>query len=269
AADGRYAITLDAPIDIAVTGWSARQLKGIAADGRAVTLDIEPAPAPADDGGLDIDLLFDRSGSMIERAVGDAEVRGTKFEVAKAGVVKVGRERIGAGDRLRLWEFNDSVRQVGEAAGPAWLQLVESLDPPAGGTEIGRAFDAVLATGRARNVVILTDGKSYAFDPHRIARAGIRVTAVLIGDDALEAGIAHLAGMSGGQAFIAAGSEAGRAIGAAIEAARAPCVQAEPIEGTLWPRVAARRGARIVAAWGDASAETATAAARPGRAPAA
>src|SRR5262249_58408901 len=99
--------------------------------------------------------------------------------------------------------FNDSVRQVGEAAGPAWLQLVESLDPPAGGTEIGRAFDAVLATGRARNVVILTDGKSYAFDPHRIARAGIRVTAVLIGDDALQARTAHLAGIAGGPAIIA------------------------------------------------------------------
>jgi len=259
-ADGRYAITLDAPIDIAVTGWIAFQLKGTAADGRAVTLDIEPAPA--DDGSLDIDLLFDRSGSMTERAVGDAEVRGTKFDVAKAGLAKVARERIRAGDRLRLWEFNDSARQVGEAAGPAWLQLVESIDSPAGGTEMGRAFDAVLATGKARNVVIVTDGKSYAFDPHRLARAGIRVTAVLIGDDALEAGIAHLAGMSGGQTFIAAGSDAGRAIGAAIEAARAPCVQPEPIEGTLSHVVALRRGARIVAAWGDASGEMATAAAR-------
>ncbi len=60
-------------------------------------------------------------------------------------------------------------------------------------------------------MVIVTDGKSYAFAPHTIARTGIRVTAVLIGDDALEAGIAHLAGMTGGQVFIATGSDAGPA----------------------------------------------------------
>ena len=61
---------------------------------------------------------------------------------------------------------------------------------------------------QGKDVVIVTDGKSYAFAPHTIARTGIRVTAVLIGDDALEAGIAHLAGMTGGQVFIATGSDA-------------------------------------------------------------
>jgi hypothetical protein len=69
-------------------------------------------------------------------------------------------------------------------------------------------------------VVIVTDGKSHAFAPHTIARTGIRVTAVLIGDDALEAGIAHLAGMTGGQVFIATGSDAGPMVTGAVDAAR-------------------------------------------------
>jgi hypothetical protein len=260
ARDGRHTITLDAPIDIVVSSWSARQLAGIAADGRHVTLDIEPAPVA--DGALDIDLLFDRSGSMGEWAVGDGEARGTKLDVAKAGLLTVVRNRYGGADTLRLWEFDDAVRFVGEASGRACQPLVEKLQGPGGGTEIGRAFGAVIATGKAKNVVILTDGKSYAFDPHRLARTGIRVTAVLIGEDALEAGIAHLAGMTGGQVFVAAGSDAGDAVAAAIAAARAPCVQPEPIGGALSHIVALRRGARIVATWGEQSTEAAGAEAR-------
>ena len=261
ASDGRRTVTLDAPIDIVLSGWNARQLVGLAADGRHVTLDIEPAPAA--DASLDIDLLFDHSGSMAEAAVGDREVRGTKFDVAKVGLLRaVGRGSIKAADKLRLWEFNDSVRFVGEAAGADCHAIVAALNGPDGGTEIGRAFDAVIATGKAKNVVIVTDGKSWAFDPQRLARTGICVTVVLIGEDALEAGIVHLAGMTGGQTFIATGSNADTAVSAAIEAARAPCVQPEPIDGTLSHIVMLRRGARIVAAWGEPGAETATAEAR-------
>jgi len=114
-ADGRHMITLDAPIDIAVSSWTDDGLGGTSADGRVVTLHIEPAPAA--DGVLDIDLLFDRSGSMTEWAVGDAEVRGTKFEVARAGLRAVAR-RFGAAPRVaraaaggnasRSWNFPES-----------------------------------------------------------------------------------------------------------------------------------------------------------------
>ena len=43
--EGRYHVTLDAPIDIVITGWTQRKLTGVAADGRQVVLDIAPAPA--------------------------------------------------------------------------------------------------------------------------------------------------------------------------------------------------------------------------------
>ena len=255
AIDGWHRITLDAPIDITLSGWKKQSLEGVAADGRRVTLDIEPAPAA--DASLDVDILFDRSSSMGERAVGDGEVGSSKYEVARKGLHAALRKRLKATDHVRLWEFNDNVRFVGESKGNC-DELVAALREPDGGTEIGRAFDAVIASGKARNVLIVTDGKSYALDPHMLARTGIRFTAVLIGDDALDAGVAHLAGMTGGQSFIAAGSEGGSAIGAAIEAARAPWHVPPQIEGPLSHVVAFRRGARLVASWGEKSAREAT-----------
>src|SRR5262249_46649431 len=76
AIDGRYAVTLDHPIDIVVSGFTPRILHGVAADGRAVELTIEPI-AKSDE-PLVVDVLFDRSGSMMERASGSPEMAGGK-----------------------------------------------------------------------------------------------------------------------------------------------------------------------------------------------
>jgi len=67
--DGHAKIGLDAPIDLEVTGWSARDLIGRAADGRAVTLRIEPTAAS--EASLDLAILVDHSGSMQEACAGD------------------------------------------------------------------------------------------------------------------------------------------------------------------------------------------------------
>src|SRR5215468_3473268 len=66
---GRAKIALDAPIDLEVTGWTARDLIGRAADGRTVTLRIEPTAAA--DAPLDVAILVDHSGSMQEACDGD------------------------------------------------------------------------------------------------------------------------------------------------------------------------------------------------------
>jgi hypothetical protein len=258
--DGRYDVTLDAPIDIVIAGWSAQALEGIAADGRKVTLDI--APAAKTDAGLDIDLLLDHSGSMAERAAGSLDASASKFQVAKAGLLAAARDRLKPADRLRLWEFNDKVDFIGEAMGAASELLVRRLRSPDGGTEIALAFDAVIKSGTARDVVIVTDGKSWAFDPQALARSGLRVTAVLIGEDALEAGIAHLAGMTGGQVFIATGCDAGIAIAAALGAARAPFAPSPAINGTPVRVETFRRGARVTAMWGAKARGKASVAAR-------
>ena len=244
-----HTISLDAPIDIMVSGFTPRALEGIAADGRRVTLHIEPAPVA--ETSLDIDLLFDRSGSMNERLSSDRRVTTTKFSVAQSGLTAAVNAHFKPADRMRLWEFNEAVHRIGEASGMACTRLVAALRGPDGGTEIGRAIEAAIAAEKTGNIVVVTDGKSWELDPQRLARTGIRVTAVLIGEDALDAGISHLAGLSGGQAFVAASSDAGVAIAAAIEAARAPRVVPQPIEGPPMEVVALRRGARVIATWGE------------------
>jgi vault protein inter-alpha-trypsin-like protein len=249
ATEAGHTINLDAPIDIVVSGFMPRALEGIAADGRRVTLHIEPAPVA--EASLDIDLLFDRSGSMNERLSSDHRVTTTKFSVAQSGLTATVNAHFKPTDRMRLWEFNDAVHRIGEATGMACTRLVAALRGPDGGTEIGRAIEAAIAAEMTGNIVVVTDGKSWELDPHRLARTGIRVTAVLIGEDALDAGISHLAGLSGGQAFVAASLDAGIAIAAAIEAARAPRVVPQPIEGPLTEVVALRRGARVIATWGE------------------
>jgi Vault protein inter-alpha-trypsin domain/von Willebrand factor type A domain len=249
--DGGYSITLDQPIDITVAGWTKRTLSGIAADGRSVTLDIEPALAA--DTSLDISLLVDHSGSMNEQAVADDETPLTKFLVAKAGLVAVTRNRLKDSDRIHLWEFNDSVRSVGEATGTDCTALIDDLQQPYGGTEIGSALTAAITSKSSRNVVIVTDGKSWALDAQTLARTGMRLTAILIGDDALDATISHLAGMTGGQSFVAAGSDAAAAIGTAIEAARAPFRARASIDGAPMRIEALRRGARLVVTWSTVS----------------
>jgi von Willebrand factor type A domain len=266
ASNGSHTIRLDAPIDITVSGFVSRALEGIAADGRRVMLHIEPAPVT--DASLDIDVLFDRSGSMNERASSDRDRAATKYSVAKAGLMTAVGEHFKGADRMRLWEFNEGVHCVGDGSGTDCKGLVHALRGPDGGTEVGRAIEAAIAAEKkTRNIVVVTDGKSWALDAQRLARTGIRVTAVLIGEDALDAGISHLAGMTGGQSFVATSSDAGSAIAAAIEAARAPRAMPQPIEGKPMQVMTLRRGARVIATWdeqrrGEPSEQAATAEAR-------
>lgn len=261
---GRCKVTLDAPIDIVIAGWKERKLTGVAADGRQVVLDI--ARSPSIDASLDIDLLFDRSGSMTTHATSYSELDASKFDLAKAGLVAAVRHQFRQADRMRLWQFDDHVDYLGGAVGPDCAALVGGVDGPRGGTEIGRAFDAVLAsrapTGKPKNVVIVTDGLSWALEPEKLAQSGVRVTGVLIGEDASEAGVGHLADLTGGQIFTAVGSDAGGAIAAAIDAARMPLRQPETVRDRPRALEAFRRGARIVATWGPKGEGHPSAAAR-------
>jgi len=262
--DGRYNVTLDAPIDIVVTGWKERKLTGVSADGRQVALDI--ARSPAIDATLDVDLLFDRSGSMETHATSYSELEASKFDLARVGLVAAVRQHFRPADRMRLWQFDDQVDYLGEATGPDCTALVGGINGPRGGTEIGRAFDTVLARGTAagkpKNVVVITDGLSWALQPERLAKSGARVTAVLIGEDASEAAIGHLADLTGGQIFTAVGSDAAGAIAAAIDAARMPQRQPETVQDRPRALEVFRRGARIVATWGTKGEGHPSAAAR-------
>jgi hypothetical protein len=82
-----------------------------------------------------------------------------------------------------------------------------------------------------------------------VARSGLRVFAVLIGEDALEADIAHLAGVTGGQVFVAAGLDAEVALATAFAAARSLHKAPQTINGKPRRIEALRRGSRVVATW--------------------
>ena len=223
--DGKARISLDAPIHIEVKGWRARPLLGRAADGRSVTLTIEPAPAG--DGLLSAAILIDRSGSMNELCTANAGL--SKHAAALLGLSEAADD-LREGDHLHLWEFNDQVRDLGQTYGKQWRAHIRKLSGPAGGTEIGRALDAVMASG-ARDIVLVTDGKSHALDVGKLARSGVRFTVVLIGEDSLEANVGHLAALTGGEIFVPDGADVAAAVLSAVRAMRQPA--RDPREANL------------------------------------
>lgn len=223
--DGKARISLDAPIHIEVKGWRARQLQGRAADGRSVALTIEPAPAA--DRLLSAAILIDRSGSMNELCAGNAGL--SKHAAALLGLSEAADD-LREGDHLHLWEFNDQVHDLGQAHGKQWRAHIRKLSGPSGGTEIGRALDAVMASG-ARDIVMVSDGKSHALDVCRLAGSGVRFTVVLIGEDSLEANVGHLAALTGGEIFVPDGADVAAAVRSAVRATRQPA--ADPREANL------------------------------------
>lgn len=247
--EGLARLRLDAPIRLTVTGWRPRVLRGIAADGRGVSLEI----APATIGGLPLDaaILVDHSGSMGEAASGllPASAYGrasrTKHEVVVAGLLEAAAV-VGAQDRIDLWEFDDTARQV---PGHGLADAVGRLSAPAGGTEIGAAIRVVLAGRPTRDILLITDGKSHALDVQRLAMSGRRFHVVLIGEDSLEAHVGHLAALTGGQIFIAAGLEAGSMIRQAIEVMRLPHAAPAAITGSLTSIETMVAGMQVKAAW--------------------
>ena len=209
----------NAPIDLEVSGWSRGKLAGRAADGREVSLAIQPATAGEE--SLDAAVLVDHSGSMQSGCDGFSEHSLTKSEVVRRSLASLAG-RLREGDRLALWEFDHDCRPVGsgQPVGPSgFAPLVQRLSGPAGGTEIGAALDAIDSVD-ARDVLLITDGMSYALDVQRHALAGRRVFVALVGEDSLEANVGHLAALTGGDLQFSFGSEVETALRACVQGMR-------------------------------------------------
>jgi hypothetical protein len=250
--DRQAAIALNAPIDIDVVGWSPRELRGQAADGSAVTLRVEPYAGG--EAALDVAFLVDHSGSMGELC--SSLIGGTNKHDIALGALRSLAPHVGGTDVVDLWEFDDQVRHIGSTPGIALQDLVSRLAGPNGGTEIGRALQAVMAEAKARDVLLITDGKSHALDVQALARCGRRFSVVLVGSDSLEAYVGHLAALTGGEIFVAAGPELAAMLDAAIHSLRMPRQSARIEDGEIRER---RAGMEIAARWhaaGDAMAPT-------------
>lgn len=235
--NGKARIQLNRPIDLVVGGWQPRALKGIAADGRQVSLFLEPVTNQSS--CLDVAILIDHSGSMNEMASTGAHSL-TKHALAVAALRALS-DRLQRSDVLDLWEFDNTPNHIGSTAedvgGFEWpwrnstggrlRSLVDRLAGPQGGTEIGRALLTAIEQSKARDILVITDGKSHALDVHAMARKGHRISVVLIGEDSLEANVGHLAALTGGDIFVGGGAEIGELIQAATDSMRR---QAGPLQ---------------------------------------
>lgn len=203
ALEGPFNVALNRPIDLTFPRWKSSTLHGTAADGRSVDVFLEPSPVLSGASAA-VAVMFDYSGSMSEPFSG---VRGTanKHDVA-AQVVSHVAGAMSYGDHLELWQFDTQASRVGQldhVDDRSIMTLLNMLSGPRGGTEIGRCIEQVASATETHDILLITDGKSYALDLQALLKLGKRISVLLIGEDSLEARVGHLAALSGGQLFIA------------------------------------------------------------------
>jgi Vault protein inter-alpha-trypsin domain len=251
--DGRARVPLNAPIDLQVNRWTPGELRGRAADGREVVLRVEPASSG--DADINAAVLIDHSGSMGAICSWDRRSM-TKHQSVLAGLRTIAA-RIGHSDLIDLWEFDDAHRHVGSARGGNGLQsLIGRLSGPAGGTEIGAALAGVTALSQARDVLLVTDGKSHALDVQALARTGRRFSVVLLGEDSLEANVGHLAALTGGEIFVSAGADLAEVLNAALLSLRTKHHSVNPISGKPQHLSVRRAGMTLTAQWQEVKDST-------------
>ena len=241
--DGAARVPLNAPINIEVKGWAARALTGRTADGKRVNLSIEPTTSA--ETTLDAAILVDHSGSMNEPC--ETTGRLSKHSAVLLGLSEA-QDDLRDGDRLNLWQFDDSADDLGIATRADWRDRIRTLHPPHGGTEIGNAIATLMAHRRPRDVLLITDGKSHALDVQRLAASGARFTVVLIGDDSLEANVGHLAALSGGEIFAPNGVRVTAAVRSALASMRGELLAPDGSASKGQTRVQAARGGMTISA---------------------
>ncbi len=242
--DGTAELVLDAPIDLTIPAWQpAGPLLGVAADGRSVSLAVTASETAK--GAIDAILLLDGSGSMAELVSGD-DPR-TKHQAMIDGLVAAAGT-LTAADRFQLYEFGTLVRPRGTYDGEGLAAAAAAACCDLGGTKIDSAVGVAVTLAAGRDILLVTDGKSYQLDPQLYTACGRRISVVLIGDDALEAMVGHLAALTGGSIFVA-GADVEAAVATALLSLRAPHRVASPIVGDPQRVETLRSGMTVTAEW--------------------
>ncbi len=259
--DGHASVPLNAPIDLTVTQASVKELHGLAADGREVILRI--TPHQGGDTALNVAVLLDHSGSMGSGSSGQVGSI-TKHQAIVSGLTSIA-QRLGDADIVDLWEFDTRLAHVGSSKVSAGtssrtgqgrqrlLDLIARLTGPNGGTEIGAALSGTIAGSDARDVLLITDGKSHALDVQKLAQMGRRITVVLVGEDSLEANVGYLSALTGGDIFVAASADIADVLTTAIGSVRASFEQPHSVDGPLRHVRVVRGNALLDAEWRPAT----------------
>lgn len=240
------------PIDVQVDTWKPGLLKGRSRDGKTVEMRIEPAGEG--DADLNLAVLVDHSGSMYTPCSVTGAERGDlssheSVRRALSGLARKLRPR----DRLALWEFDNVCDPVGtgQPVAPAELPaLAAALQPPRGGTEIGRALEQVIQSLETPDLLLITDGLSYDIDVQRIARSGRRIFVLLVGEDSLEAMVGHLAALTGGDVHCTFSANVAAALDACLHGLRTRCQNPQATGADAPESIRATRcNANIEARW--------------------
>lgn len=246
-------VRLDRSIVLRVEGGTFGERTGRDAQGRRVRLILAETPSSGE--RLDGAVLFDRSGSTSGQLEGGGD---SVWAAMRSGLHRAFRG-LGPHDAVALWQFDSACQKLGDARGPADAsRLVMTIDGPAGGTELGLAIERMVGDG-VRDVLVLTDGQTHASEAQATASQGCRISAVLVGDASLDAGVGHLVAMTGGQLFWAARGDVGSVIVQALDVMRS---RGAPVSGAcsdgLPHHVSCLRGGVAISVSWDGQGEAST-----------
>lgn len=216
-------ILMDRAVELRLEGAGFGKLMGQSADGRLVELNLEPLAGS--DALLDLHVIVDRSGST-----GTPVLRGdiSVSQAMRDGLIQE-FARLGKQDKINLWQFDDQCQDLGSATGAGAVALAQRLEGPNGGTELAGAITAALAKG-AKDILVLTDGQTWAHMVEDLKGKALRVSAILAGPGSLDANIGHLCALTGGQVFYAPGRDVASSLRSAFAGLR---VSGEPIQGQV------------------------------------
>ncbi|MCZ8133539.1 MAG: VIT domain-containing protein [Rhodobacteraceae bacterium] len=253
-------ILLDRALELRIEGGGFGALGGVAADGRRVRLTL--ASVGAGEAELDLHVIVDRSGST-SSPVREGTV--SIWEAMRDGLA-VELAALRDTDRVALWQFDSECQLLGVAGGATCAKLVNELEGPRGGTELAGAVRAAVAEG-AKDILVLTDGQTWADMVEDLKRAGPRISAILAGPQSLDANIGHLCAMTGGQVLYAPGRDVGSALRSAFAALRQAGAAVRGEVEAVGPRevTALRGGVTLRAEWLEGGLEGTTASDAVGR----
>lgn len=206
-------ILLNRAVELVIEGGSFGVLQGCAADGRAVEISFNPTHGH--NAALDLHVLVDRSGSTGNRVgLGEASI----LQAIRDGLSDVLRS-MRPSDRISLWQFDSFCQFLGAARGDSCSKLVGKLQGPAGGTELSGAVRAAIAGG-AKDILVLTDGQTWAHIVDDLKNEAVRISAILVGAGSLDCNVGHLCALTGGQVFYAPGHDVCSPLRSALAALR-------------------------------------------------
>ncbi len=200
------------------------KLYGHDALGRSVTLTLKKEKISTRP--LNFIVLFDRSYST-HIPIND---HGQPVWSCMQNGLRKALQELSDKDSIELWQFDNECQNIGSAEGANSSKLVDQIGAPRGGTDLGAAINQLNNTHQSQDILILTDGQTWAAEAQSIAAMGNRISVVLVGQDSFEGVVGQLAFITGGEVFLADGGDVAPAISSAIQSLRN---DSAAVEGTL------------------------------------